>query len=702
MPRVKKEQSQKKGNGANLGYEAELWKAADALRGSMDAAEYKHVVLGLIFLKYISDAFEEQHARLQAERPQGADPEDPDEYRAKNIFWVPKEARWSKLKTSAVQPTIGQIVDDAMEAVERDNPSLKGVLPKDYARPALDKQRLGQLINLISNIRVGDEESRSKDVLGRVYEYFLSQFASAEGKKGGEFYTPRCVVRLLVEMLEPFKGRVYDPCCGSSGMFVQSEEFIAAHGGRIGDISIYGQESNYTTWRLARMNLAIRGIDGQIAHGDSFHNDRHPDLKADYILANPPFNVSDWRGELLKGDKRWKYGVPPPGNANFAWVQHMIHHLAPAGLAGFVLANGSMSSNQSGEGEIRKNIIETDLVDCMVALPGQLFYSTQIPACLWFIARDKRGQPSPLRPSPTGRGGGGEGEPADQPRDRRGEVLFVDARRMGRLVDRTHRELTDEDIRKIADTYHAWRGDLANPHLASGHPLPSPLLVGEAGERVRSIGEGHYRGGFDFSGLVEIARDLRKKQTPAESIMWEMLRDRRFAGLKFRRQHQMGDYIVDFFCYDFKLVVELDGPVHDEQAQARKDEKRDRYLQSIGMIALHFRNEDFLANPERVLQEIASAAHLPSPDGRGAEGEGVEVYRDIPGFCKAATLGDIRPHGHVLTPGRYVGAEAAEDDGEPFEEKMQRLTAQLAAQMAESARLDDQIRKNLEELGYGF
>jgi type I restriction enzyme M protein len=402
MPRIKKEQSQKKGNGANIGFEAQLWAAADALRNNMDAAEYKHVVLGLIFLKYISDAFEEQHTKLEAERDQGADPEDPDEYRAKNIFWVPKEARWSKLKASAVQPTIGRLVDDAMEAVERDNPSLKGVLPKDYARPALDKQRLGQLINLISNIRVGDEESRSKDVLGRVYEYFLSQFASAEGKKGGEFYTPRCVVRLLVEMLEPYKGRVYDPCCGSSGMFVQSEEFIAAHGGRIGDVSIYGQESNYTTWRLAWMNLAIRGIDGQIAHGDSFHNDRHPDLKADFILANPPFNVSDWRGELLKGDKRWKYGVPPPGNANFAWVQHMIHHLAPTGLAGFVLANGSMSSNTSGEGEIRKNIIEADLVDCMVALPGQLFYSTQIPACLWFIARDKRGQSSPLGPSPSG------------------------------------------------------------------------------------------------------------------------------------------------------------------------------------------------------------------------------------------------------------------------------------------------------------
>ena len=332
-----------------------------------------------------------------------------------------------------------------MAAIERDNPGLKDVLPKDYGRPALDKQRLGQLIDMISNIKVGDEDARSKDVIGRVYEYFLSQFASAEGKKGGEFYTPRCVVNLLVEMLEPYRGRVYDPCCGSSGMFVQSVEFIRAHatgngngGTARGDISVYGQESNYTTWRLAKMNLAIRGIEGQIAHGDSFHNDRQPELKADFILANPPFNVSDWGGERLTDDKRWRYGVPPKGNANFAWVQHIVHHFAPDGVAGFVLANGSMSSNHSGEGEIRKNLIEADLVDCMVALPGQLFYSTQIPACLWFLARDRR---------------------AGTFRDRRGEVLFVDARKLGRMVDRTPRELTDEDIARIADTYHAWRGE---------------------------------------------------------------------------------------------------------------------------------------------------------------------------------------------------------------------------------------------------
>src|SRR5437660_4164762 len=423
---------------ARLGFEAKLWQAADALRNNMDAAEYKHVVLGLIFLKYISDAFEAKHAELDAQRAQGANPEDPDEYRAVSIFWVPKDARWAHLKASAPQPTIGTLVDDAMSAIERDNPSLKGVLPKDFARPGLDKQRLGQLINLVSDVALGSAADRAKDTLGRVYEYFLARFASAEGKSGGQFYTPSRVVRVLVEVLTPYKGRVYDPCCGSGGMFVQSEKFIEAHAGKLGDISIYGQESNYTTWRLAKMNLAIRGIDAQIAHGDTFHNDRHPDLKADYVLANPPFNDSDWRGELLKSDRRWVYGVPAAGNANFAWVQHFIYHLATSGLAGFVLANGSMSSNQSGEGEIRKAIIEADLLDCMVALPGQLCYTTQIPVCLWFLVRSK-----------------GNG----RFRKRTGETLFIDARKMGTMIDRVHRELTDEDILKIAGTYHAWRGD---------------------------------------------------------------------------------------------------------------------------------------------------------------------------------------------------------------------------------------------------
>src|SRR5260370_268244 len=421
-----------------LGFEAKLWAAADALRNNMDAAEYKHVVLGLIFLKYISDAFEAKHDELAAQEAQGADAEDPDEYRAVSIFWVPPEARWTCLKSMAPKATIGRLVDDAMAAIERDNPSLKSVLPRDYSRPGLDKQRLGQLINLVSDIALGSPAERVKHRLGGVYEYFLSQFASAEGKKGGQFYTPAHVVRVLVEMLAPYAGRVYDPCCGSGGMFVQSEKFIEAHSGKRGDISIYGEESNYTTWRLAKMNLAIRGIEAQIAHGDSFHNDRHPDLKEDYVLANPPFNDSDWRGALLKDDKRWVYGLPPAGNANFAWVQHFIHHLAPTGLAGFVLANGSMSSNQSGEGKIRKVIVEADLVDCMVALPGQLFYATQIPVCLWLLARSK-----------------GNG----RFRDRRGETLFIDARKLGTMVDRIHRELTDADIARIAGTYHAWRGD---------------------------------------------------------------------------------------------------------------------------------------------------------------------------------------------------------------------------------------------------
>ena len=504
-------------------YEAELWQMADTLRGSMDAAEYKHVVLGLIFLKYISDAFEEMYTRLKGEIAEGADPEDPDEYRAENIFWVPPEARWANLRAAARQPTIGQVVDDAMVAIERDNEALKNVLPKDYARQALDQTRLGQVIDLISNIDIGDSEARSQDVLGQVYEYFLSQFALAEGRKGGEFYTPRCVVNLLVEMLEPYNGRVYDPCCGSSGMFVQSIAFIQAHqsgngngGTARGDISIYGQESNYTTWRLARMNLAIRGIEGQIAQGDTFHNDRYPDMRADYILANPPFNVSDWGGDKLREDQRWQYGIPPVRNANFAWVQHIVHHLSPTGTAGFVLANGSMSSSQSGEGEIRKNLIEANLVDCMVALPGQLFRSTQIPACLWFLARDRHN---------------------GKFRNRMGEVLFIDARKLGYMVDRTQRELAEEDVARISDTYHAWRS--------------------------------------------------------------------------------------------------------------------------------------------------------------GAD------YDDVPGFCKGAALEEVRRHSHILTPGRYVGAEPQEDDGEPFDEKMKRLVAQWQEQQAEAKRLDTAIDANLKALGFG-
>lgn len=423
-------------NGANLGFEQKMFQAADKLRNNMDAAEYKHVVLGLIFLKYISDSFAELHARLVAEINEGADPEDRDEYRAKNVFWVPQEARWDYLRDNAKQPEIGKFVDDAMTAIERDNASLKGVLPKNYARPALDKQRLGELIDLIATIGLGDSENKSRDILGRVYEYFLGQFADAEGKKGGQFYTPRSIVQLLVEMLEPYKGRILDPCCGSGGMFVQSEKFVEAHGGRIGSIAIYGQESNQTTWRLCKMNLAIRCIEGNIQWGNSFHSDAHKDLKADFILANPPFNDSDWGGERLRDDARWAFGVPPKSNANFAWVQHFIRHLSPTGVAGFVLANGSMSSNTSGEGEIRKKIVESDLVDCMVALPNQLFYNTAISACLWFITRNK----------------------SSESQDRCGEVLFIDASKMGVMVDRTHKDLAEPDLQKIASTYHAWRG----------------------------------------------------------------------------------------------------------------------------------------------------------------------------------------------------------------------------------------------------
>ena len=426
-------------SGANLGFEAQLWAAADKLRGNMEASDYKHVALGLIFLKYISDAFEAKRADLLTEEL--ADAEDPEEYLAENVFWVPKAARWSRLQARAKQPSIGKDIDDAMLAIEASNASLKGVLPKDYARPAFNKVMLGELIDLVSGIGMAEEADRSRDILGRVYEYFLGGFAGAEGKRGGEFYTPRSVVRLLVEMLEPYKGRVYDPCCGSGGMFVQSEKFVEGHGGRIGDIAIYGQESNYTTWRLAKMNLAVRGIDADIRWNNegSFHKDELQDLKVDYVLANPPFNISDWGGNRLREDARWKFGAPPVGNANYGWLQHIHHHLAPNGNAGVVLANGSMSSAQSGEGDIRRAMVEGDVVDCMIALPGQLFYSTQIPACLWFLARNKN--------------------PGNGWRDRRNEVLFIDARKLGHMVDRTRKEFSDEDIARIAETFHAWRGE---------------------------------------------------------------------------------------------------------------------------------------------------------------------------------------------------------------------------------------------------
>ena len=507
-------------NGATLGFEEKLWQAADKMRNNMDAAEYKHVVLGLLFLKYISDAFEEKYEELKKDAL--SDPEDRDEYTAVNIFWVAKEARWTFIRENAKSPKIGQIIDEAMVAIEKDNANLKGVLPKDYARPTLDKTRLGELIDILS-FNIGDKESRSQDILGRVYEYFLAKFASAEGKNGGEFYTPQCVVKLLVEMIEPMKGRIYDPCCGSGGMFVQSERFLDAHSGKRGDIAVYGQESNPTTWRLCKMNLAIRGIDGNIGdyNADSFHNDLHKSLKADYILANPPFNISDWGGVKLTEDVRWSgYGIPPAGNANYAWILHMLWHLAPSGIAGFVLANGSMSTSTTSEGEIRKQLVEKDNVDCIVTLPGQLFYSTQIPVCLWFVTKNKA---------------------AKGYRSRHGEILFIDARKLGTMADRTHREFADEDIRKIADTYHAWRGEAG------------------AGE-----------------------------------------------------------------------------------------------------------------------------------------------YADVKGFCKAATVEEVRGHEYILTPGRYVGIEDVEEDGEPFEEKMTRLTGELAELFAKSRQAEDEIRQRLGAIGYEF
>lgn len=425
---------------ANLGFEATLWSAADKLRNNMDAAEYKHVVLGLIFLKYISDSFEELYTTLQAD-PE-ADPEDEDEYLSKNVFWVPKQARWGYIQSNAKQPTIGSIIDDAMDAIEKGNKSLRGVLPKDFFKYQNNlREKLGELIDLIGKIGLGDKENRSKDILGRVYEYFLTQFASSEGKNGGQFFTPRCIVSLIVQMLAPYiNARVFDPACGSGGFFVQSEKFIVQHAGGIGDISIFGQESNPTTWRLAKMNLAIRGIEADLGaeNADSFLRDLHSGLKADFVMANPPFNMKDWGQPQLRGDKRWKYGTPPANNANFAWVQHFISHLSPNGMAGFILANGSMSSNTSGEGDIRKGIIEDDIIDCMVSLPGQLFYSTQIPVCLWFLARNK-------------------GE--SKQRNRKGETLFIDARKLGTMVDRVHKELLEADIEKLVNTYHAWRGD---------------------------------------------------------------------------------------------------------------------------------------------------------------------------------------------------------------------------------------------------
>ncbi|MFW6110263.1 MAG: N-6 DNA methylase [Patescibacteria group bacterium] len=424
---------------ANLGFEKKLWEAADKMRNNMDPSQYKHVVLGLIFLKYISDSFQQTYQDIREDKEAGEwELNDRDAYKARHTFWVPEEARWDYIKSKAKDPEIGKIIDDALLAIEKENDSLKGVFEKRYSRATLDKTLLGELVDLISGINLKESKDGGQDVFGRIYEYFIGKFADAEGKHGGQYFTPNCIVRLLAKMIEPYKGRVYDPCCGSGGMFVQSKKFVEGHGGKVGDISIYGQESNSTTWRLCKMNLAIRGIEGDLGGepGNSFHNDLHPDLKADYILANPPFNVSDWGGEKLRDDVRWKYGVPPTGNANYAWIQHFVHHLAPHGTTGFVMANGSLASQTSNEGEIRKAIIKDHLVDCIVAMPDKLFYNVAIPCTLWFLSRHKQG---------------------NDDRERRNEILFIDARDMGEMIDRRHRELTGEDTDKIANTYHEWR-----------------------------------------------------------------------------------------------------------------------------------------------------------------------------------------------------------------------------------------------------
>ncbi|WP_035554186.1 class I SAM-dependent DNA methyltransferase [Burkholderia sp. 9120] len=511
-----------------------LWATADKQRANMDAAEYKHIVLGLIFLKYISDTFAARRAELTRRFADEGDEyflhgcddelladelEDRDYYREVNVFWVPETARWESLRSAAKQTDIGKRIDDALAEIEAENPKLKGILDKRYARSQLPDGKLGELVDLISTIGFGEDASQARDVLGQVYEYFLGQFASAEGKKGGQFYTPASIVKTLVAVLAPHHGKVYDPCCGSGGMFVQSEKFIEAHGGKLGDVSIYGQESNPTTWRLAAMNLAIRGIDYNLGRepADTFVRNQHPDLRADFVLANPPFNISDWWHGSLEGDPRWVYGTPPQGNANYAWLQHMLYHLKANGRAGIVLANGSMSSSQNSEGDIRRAMVDADVVEVMVALPGQLFFNTQIPACLWFLAKQKV--------------------------NRQGEVLFIDARKLGSMISRTQTELSDEIITRIANTVAAWRGDAT---------------------------------------------------------------------------------------------------------------------------------------------------------------DGVDAYADILGYCRSVSLAEIAEHGHVLTPGRYVGTEEIEDDDEAFAEKMQKLTEKLGEQMAKGAELDQLIRQKLGGLGYEF
>ena len=488
-----------------------LWKAADKLRKNIDAAEYKHVVLGLIFLKYISDSFEEKHQELLQD--EWADAEDRDEYLAENIFFVPESARWSHLLNQAKQTNIGMIVDAAMAAIENDNPSLKGVLPQVYARQNLDPTSLGELIDLIGNINLGDAQARSADVLGHVFEYFLGEFALAEGKQGGQFYTPKSIVTLLVQMLEPYQGRVFDPCCGSGGMFVQSEKFVEARQGNIDDLSIYGQESNQTTWRLAKMNLAIRGIGADNVKWNSegsFLNDAHKDLKADFIIANPPFNVSDWSGDLLQGDARWQYGTPPTGNANFAWMQHFLFHLSPKGQAGVVLSKGALTSKTGGEGDIRAALVkDANVIDCIVNLPAKLFLNTQIPAALWFMRRDRVN--------------------SSHYRDRSGEILFIDARNLGHLINRRTRELSSEDIQLISDTYHNWRNQDGDYQDVAG--FCASVSIEQVAELDYVLTPGRYVGladdedDFDFTGRFHSLKTEFEQQLQEEARLNALIQE---------------------------------------------------------------------------------------------------------------------------------------------------------------------------------
>ena len=635
-----------------------LWATADKLRANMDAAEYKHLVLGLIFVKYVSDTFAARRTELIRRFADETDDyflhdcdaellaaelEDRDYYKEVNVFWVPESARWEAIRAAAKQPDIGKRIDNALTIIEVENPKLKGILDKRYGRAQLPDGKLGELVDLVSTIGFGDEPGKARDVLGQVYEYFLGQFASAEGKKGGQFYTPASIVKTLVAVLAPHHGKVYDPCCGSGGMFVQSEKFIEAHGGKIGDVSIYGQESNPTTWRLAAMNLAIRGIDFNLGRepGDTFTRNQHPDLRADFILANPPFNISDWWHASLTGDPRWEFGDPPAGNANYAWLQHMLYHLKPNGRAGIVLANGSMSSSQNSEGQIRAAMVDADVVEVMIALPGQLFFNTQIPACLWFLARQKQTRP--------------------------GEVLFIDARKLGSMISRVQSELTDEVIARIAGTVATWRGQpgktAKNKIYADIPGYCRSVKLAEIAEHGHVLTPGRYVGAEEVEDDDEAFADKMQKLT--EKLGEQMAKGAELDALIRQKQTRQGE------------VLFIDARKLGKMISRVQTELTDEVIARIADTVTAWRGQ-----PEKTAK--------------------TEGYADIPGYCRSVKLAEIAEHGHVLTPGRYVGAEEVEDDDEAFADKMQKLTEKLGEQMAKGAELDALIRQKLGGLGYEF